>query len=240
MSYSKQALDDITQRNGWVGTMAVAALVQLVPVLAWNNYGFFLNWSKEIAAGKDTPLPSYKVNGENFKAGFFVFLIGVIAGIATAIVGGILGLAPIIGGLLSLCAGVFVGLFSSVMTMRYAASGAFGDAFKLKDCWAAFTKRPAGLIEAVYLPALIVGIIASILLAIVIVALCTLLFGSLYFPSLRTDGLFISGAIFETMVLALVAWIFVSVAMALAMGVTFRALGRWTFDAAPQWTGFEK
>ena len=75
------------QTQGWFGRMLILGLVAIVPILNFAIIGYLVELVRNVANGRDTPLPELKI-GEQIGPGFMFFivmlLLGLLGGVASA------------------------------------------------------------------------------------------------------------------------------------------------------------
>lgn len=244
-AYAKGCLaagwDDIKQTPGYVGKLVVLGLIMCVPVLNFVVMGYLLFWSREVPFGGRTPMPSPYVTGKNFEFGFYGFVITLVVGIATNVVGWIFGLIPLLGALVSLAlmlAGVVAGY---LMQMRMIMGQNLGDGFKVQDLWNVAKRNWGQLLLVTLVPELIAAVILSVLAMLVMSMMLLVLLGTLTPVAVSavspTDILGIIALVGGPMILAmLVLYVAGCIMMAFVQAVTVRAMGHWVARYAPEWT----
>lgn len=244
-AYAKGCLaagwDDIKQTPGYVGKLVVLGLIMCVPVLNFVVMGYLLFWSREVPFGGRTPMPAPYVTGKNFEFGFYGFVITLVVGIATNVVGWIFGLIPLLGALVSLAlmlAGVVAGY---LMQMRMIMGQNLGDGFKVQDLWNVAKRNWGQLLLVTLVPELIAAVILSVLTMLVMSMMLLVLLGTLTPMAVSavspTDILGIIALVGGPMILAiLVLYVAGCIMMAFAQAVTVRAMGHWVARYAPEWT----
>ncbi|MGN0073283.1 MAG: DUF4013 domain-containing protein [Coriobacteriales bacterium] len=106
--YLGRAWRDLTSEKGWWQPVVILALVSLIPIVGGLiMLGYLLDWGREAAWGMDRGLPR-KVGsvGKRLKWGFFAMVIICCWVIPLSIVGGILGIIPLLGWLIVIVAEV--------------------------------------------------------------------------------------------------------------------------------------
>ena len=156
-----QGWHDLTSQSGWFGTAMLLMLLNLVPILGWYAQGYMLEWATQAGSGAQG-LPKPHFTRTTLWRGF---LYGVLS-----FLGGIIGLGftllfkiPLVGIILYIVWMILVGVFVAMAGVRMTAKDSFGAAFDLSDLWEQFKQAPWGVILAVFVPGLIVGVIMAII-----------------------------------------------------------------------------
>lgn len=186
---------------GLVGLVLSPVLIGLVPLIAL--LGYTVDVIRNVMAGREHPLPEWEdwsgflSRGFKVLAALFVWsLPAILLSIPMAIGGamldqGNLGQSEAIGIMILVCGGcllflwaLFVTLLSPAIYVRIAATDRFSSAFDLSRMWA-FTRDNLGNVIIALLLLIVVGVIASFvaglgLLALVIGILITIPFATLW------------------------------------------------------------
>lgn len=156
-----QAWHDLTGQTGWFGTAMVLMLLNLVPILGWYARGYMLEWATQAGDGAQG-LPKPRFTRTTLWRGFLYGMLSLL--------GGIIGLGftllfkiPLVGILLYIAWMILVSVFVAMAGVRMTAKDGFGAAFDLSDLWDQFKQAPWGVILAVFVPGLIVGVIMAII-----------------------------------------------------------------------------
>lgn len=244
---ASQAWQDIRHSGKWASRAFILGLLQFVPILHWTNTGYFYSLGKHSSRGDNSPLPGSVVSGENFKHGFFLWLIGVIITI-------ILGLICIPFAVLasvSMPAGWVIMLpyyaflffsifFIRLITMRYIMLG-FDETFKLGKVWKAYKRRFGKLFCLDFLPSLLVGLIQTAF----VLAFSTLIGYIVVTTGVGAvkNGAFITNAdvnnyvqlVVVCVLMALVCLYFVFVLESVKQMIITRAYGIYIARYVPEW-----
>ncbi len=90
IKYFQTAWNDLTKSEGWLRKMMLLALISLIPIFgAIVVMGYLYGWARDIAWGVRNPLPARifaNEDGKLYRRGFFIFVIGIVAGILPYIV----------------------------------------------------------------------------------------------------------------------------------------------------------
>ena len=162
--------------------LIIGIILTIIPVINILTIpGYFLRIAKNTMAG-DNKLPKFDNFGGLVVESIKAIVVGIIYMIIMMIVAAILGLIPLIGGVLSL---IWMIVFAFVMIsgmMTLAQTGDIGKALNIPDL---FKKaKRANFIIAVIVGAIIVGIIMAIIMSVLLGAT---LFAML--PALMTGNL---------------------------------------------------
>ncbi len=161
------AWSDITKSEGWVGRIALLGLINIVPILNWVVTGYAMRWSRKLSLGEITSMPKTIFGERNFVNGAFAFLIALIIGIVTSLVGGVLGIVPILGFLAAIAVSLFLAMFQGLSIMRSAIADRLGAAFDIGKIWEALKRKPGQAFCATVLPGIIVGLIVGVVLIVI-------------------------------------------------------------------------
>jgi hypothetical protein len=139
----------------WVTKYLIGILIALVPILnlAWSGYGVGI--IRNMAQGKENPLPEWDSIGDKFKDGLFVAIAGLIYNLPLLLVACLASLPAAlipqdnpdaagtmfaaVYGLFGCCALVYVLLYSFLlpaMLIHYARNNTFGSLFQVKEIFA--------------------------------------------------------------------------------------------------------
>lgn len=156
-----QGWHDLTGQPGWFGTAMLLMLLNLVPILGWYAQGYMLEWAIQADDGAQG-LPKPRFTRTTLWRGFLYA--------ALSLLGGIIGLGftllfkiPLVGILLYIAWMILVSVFVAMAGVRMTAKDSFGAAFDLSDLWDQFKQAPWGVILAVFVPGLIVGVIMAVI-----------------------------------------------------------------------------
>ena len=156
-----QGWHDLTGQPGWFGTAMLLMLLNLVPILGWYAQGYMLEWAIQAGDGAQG-LPKPRFTRTTLWRGFLYA--------ALSLLGGIIGLGftllfkiPLVGILLYIAWMILVSVFVAMAGVRMTAKDSFGAAFDLSDLWDQFKQAPWGVILAVFVPGLIVGVIMAVI-----------------------------------------------------------------------------
>lgn len=249
------AWDDLKGTPGWFGKVALMALIDLVPILNFVNVGYGLNWGRDVAFGKREPLQGKIVTGDNFKLGFFVFVIALVAGLIFGIEGALLGIIPIIGVLAGLALSIFGGMFLNLAFMRTALFGALGEGFAVSKLFEGYKRNLGTLFCVTFVPGLIAGCIATLIALVFSLIIGTIVgvdalslvgrnamplgrYG--YYGNYGYDyyglGALMGGSAVILLLLVLVMLYGIMLAGRFCGLVTCRALGHYVVRFVPEWT----
>lgn len=241
------AWDDVLADKNWVKRTALMALVSLVPVLNWVNYGYSLNWGKSVVYGRKDDLSGKLITGDNFKLGFFVIVISLVAGIVIGLESSILMILPVLGLIAALALAIFGSMFTSLACMRTALYDLLGEGFSVGKIMEGFKRNLGTLFCVTFVPALIGGAIASIVsmlfllvggaisgFDLVALSSATARYGS--YGWVPADAFEAMGPMAIVVVLLGIVAVFVSeMAMMFATLVTQRGLGYYVQRNVPEW-----
>lgn len=156
-----QGWHDLTGQPGWFGTAMLLMLLNLVPFLGWYAQGYMLEWAIQAGDGAQG-LPKPRFTRTTLWRGFLYAVLSLL--------GGIIGLGftllfkiPLVGILLYIAWMILVSVFVAMAGVRMTAKDSFGAAFDLSDLWDQFRQAPWGVILAVFVPGLIVGVIMAVI-----------------------------------------------------------------------------
>lgn len=247
--YFAASWGDLVKTPGWLGKMLRLGLVLLIPVFgSIVVVGYLYGWAREIAWGVHRPLPKRifgNEDGQLYKRGFFVFLVGLVFSLAPIVFsffgGGVLGFVPLLGygydgtvfGILvfSMLFNFFVlalsfvaVFFAWVGSMRCSLYGTLSSGFQIGKIWAMMRYDFGGLLRifGMYL----------ICSTVTICVLGLLFLIALFVGVMSVYALSLGGADWLAVLLAIVAFFFFVYALFVASAVTetlvARALGYWT------------
>lgn len=156
-----QGWHDLTGQPGWFGTAMLLMLLNLVPILGWYAQGYMLEWAIQADDGAQG-LPKPRFTRTTLWRGFLYAVLSLL--------GGIIGLGftllfkiPLVGILLYIAWMILVSVFVAMAGVRMTAKDSFGAAFDLSDLGDQFKQAPWGVILAVFVPGLIVGVIMAVI-----------------------------------------------------------------------------
>lgn len=90
IKYFQTAWNDLTKSEGWLRKMMLLALITMIPIFgAIVVMGYLYGWARDIAWGVRNPLPARifaNEDGKLYRRGFFIFVIGIVAGVLPYIV----------------------------------------------------------------------------------------------------------------------------------------------------------
>lgn len=249
------AWSDITGSQGWFGKILLLGLINIVPILNWVVPGYAMRWSRKLSLGQIDSLPGPIFADRAFVNGAFAFVITLIVGVIGSIVGGIIGIVPILGWLASIFIMLFVSVFQALAVMRAAVADRLGAAFDLGSIWDAMKRRPGQMLCATLVPNLIVGAIVSVVMFFVCMIFLIPLIGdiaqfaqsaaysSYYYDAYPYRGhtglsdLYFSLHIIGLMLpMLLVCYVVGCFAEALGTVWTYRATGHYIARYAPEWS----
>ena len=146
--------------EGWISKVLIGGILGIIPIVNFVVYGYQLEIIRNVAEGRDLPLPDWDDFGGKFVKGLMIFLasliysiplivLGIAVAIVTAVAGGAVSssgrdAAGAAGGIAGLCMIVFycVALIYAVIVygfimlpglMRYAETGEFGAFFRFGE-----------------------------------------------------------------------------------------------------------
>lgn len=164
---ASQAWEDIRHSGHWASRSFIIGLISLIPIFRWTNTGYFYSLAKHAARGNRDALPGNAVSGDNFKNGFFLWLIGLLIAIILGIIfvpfWVLASVSMPVGWLFILIYAVFTFFsffFIKLLMTRYIMLG-FDDTFKLSKIWKAYKRRFGKLFCLDFLPNLFIGLIQS-------------------------------------------------------------------------------
>lgn len=247
--YFAASWGDLVKTPGWLGKMLRLGLVLLIPVFgSIVAAGYLYGWAREIAWGVHRPLPKRifgNEDGQLYKRGFFVFLVGLVFSLAPIVFsffgGGVFGFVPLLGygydgtvfGILvfSMLFNFFVlalsfvaVFFAWVGSVRCSLYGTLSSGFQIGKIWAMMRYDFGGLLRifGMYL----------ICSTVTICVLGLLFLIALFVGVMSVYALSLGGADWLAVLLAIVAFFVFVYALFVASAVTetlvARALGYWT------------
>ncbi len=138
----------------WVKKLIIGAVLMIVPIANFITIGYMLRTLRNVAEGREKPLPEWDQWGDDFMKGLLVVVAGfiyslpiVLVSVITAILGAVLGSAESQGaqGGVALCTtvlsclswlwGLAVALFLPAALVKYVQEGQFGSFFKFAEIW---------------------------------------------------------------------------------------------------------
>lgn len=248
-----QGWSDITSSPDWVKLVLPLMVMRAIPVIRFFSSGYNLKWGVAAAKGDNSLLQKGTFGKLEAKAGFFYVVLTWLFNIAVAGVSLLVMGIPVLGAIVMVAAGIVLNAITFAAALRMAMFDKFGEAFELSDLVAAFKRKPGQLILASYIPALIVGAIASVLMAIVLGANFSDIFSELAYSSSYSSygyGSSILGVssiidlVFELLGVIGVAGSLVLLVASLLQGFaelwSMRAVGIWVQRYVPEWSKGEK
>lgn len=237
---------DIKETPGYVGKLVVLGLIMCVPILNFVVLGYLLHWAREVPFGGRTPMPAKYVTGKNFEFGFYAFVIALVVGLATGIIGMILGVIPVLGWIAYMAVLLAGTVAANLMQMRMIMGYTIGDGFAVKDLWNVAKRKPGELLVVTLVPGIVAGAIVSVVAFVVIMlamlvglggAMPTLAASSFGSSPSAADVLAVVGFIAgPTLIAALLVYVAGCVVELAAQALTARGLGHWVARYAPEWT----
>ncbi len=247
--YFAASWGDLVKTPGWLGKMLRLGLVLLIPVFGSIVVaGYLYGWAREIAWGVHRPLPKRifgNEDGQLYKRGFFVFLVGLVFSLAPSVFGffggGAFGFVPFLDygydgtvfGILvfsmlfnffALALSFVAVFFAWVGSVRCSLYGTLSSGFQIGKIWAMMRYDFGGLLRifGMYL----------ICSTVTICALGLLFLIALFVGVMSVYALSLGGADWLAVLLAIVVFLFFVYALFVASAVTetlvARALGYWT------------
>lgn len=254
---------DVTKSPGWLSKLVRLGLLCLVPIFgAIVANGYLYAWARDIAWNVHRPLPDRIFGNEDgnlYKRGFFIILIGFVFSLAPGIlyfVGGFISgvfvmsssvpwgytsmgalIASMVFSLLSLVLAFAVTFFYWVGAMRTSIYGSLSAGFQLGKIWAMIRYDFTGLLR-IFGMSLLCGLVLGF--AIGIATMIFVLFfiaGSFAFAS--STGMSMVGVAICMLVIGALC-VFSIVGGVIVEALIARALGYWTrqFEVS-QWGGQE-
>lgn len=237
---------DIKETPGYVGKLVVLGLIMCVPILNFVVLGYLLHWAREVPFGGRTPMPAKYVTGKNFEFGFYAFVIALVVGLATGIIGMIFGVIPVLGWIAYMAVLLAGTVAANLMQMRMIMGYTIGDGFAVKDLWNVAKRKPGELLVVTLVPGIVAGAIVSVVAFVVIMlamlvglggAMPTLAASSFGGSPSAADVLAVVGFIAgPTLIAALLVYVAGCVVELAAQALTARGLGHWVARYAPEWT----
>lgn len=236
------AWKDMTSSEGWFKKVLLLGLIMCVPILNFYVYGYCMRWARQLVLGKIEPMPKKIFEEGNFSQGFYALVWTLVVGLVVGIAGAIVGWVPFLGFLVTICLSLFTTMFSMMGVMRLAISKNLGRAFDIKEDWRGFTKNFGSLFGAAVVPNLIIGAIIILLMMIVMFVI----FGFAFQAGLGA-GAYASGYYSTSYFLQILASLFVMLPLFLVIayicGVlyavaylwTYRAVGHYVARELPEW-----
>ena len=229
-----EAWSDIKATPDWLTRLLVLGLINIVPVLNFVVTGFLYQWARDLTFGKREPLPKKIFGDGTFMLGVYLFVVGIVAGFALAIVDTILGFIPILGWLAIVALSIAIVPLLSLCFLRVSIFNRIGAAFDFSKVWNTAKKDIGGLIVVTFVPSLVVGIALSIIGGI----FTAIAFGiagfnaySLYYGDFGAIIALIAGAI----IIYFVFWVITMIVETFVSALIYRALGYWVSHNAPEW-----
>jgi hypothetical protein len=171
----------VFEDSDWLKKIGLMALVSLIPIVGQL---VLIGWGAEIirrvVRGTDTPLPELDF-GEQLADGFKLFVIALVYSlpitVLSMIMGGITALAvnvmdydtaQIVGGIVSLCFGLVIFVYSIVLALilpaaygNFAMKGSIADGLKVGELFG-YVKNNIGAYLIVLVGSIVAGIVASL------------------------------------------------------------------------------
>jgi hypothetical protein len=250
------AWSDIKSTPGWFKRTCLLGLVNLVPILNWFVTGYALRWARQLPLGRIGGMPTTIFRDRNFINGFFFFVISLIVGVVTAVVGWLFDSTNAVGGIVVALVSIALGMFQYVMAMRSAVADSLGAAFDLGNVWDAFKRKPWSVLFITVVPSLCTGICVG-LVCVILLLIGLAVIGSdvmsiinmiQYYDYYSTYSATASTQLITSLVnifvsllpLLLVCWVVSAVVDAFTQVLVMRAMGHWTARNAANWLNDSK
>jgi hypothetical protein len=181
--------------SNWVTKYLIGILIAIVPILnlAWAGYGVGI--IRNMAQGKENPLPEWDSIGDKFKDGLFVSIASFVYNLPLILVA-CLAFTPVLlippkdsdaaatmvlvtSSLVGCCVLVYVLLYSFLlpsMLVHYARNNTFGSLFQIKQIFALVSHNIGQ-----YLMAWLASLVAVLIFAFISPFLMALCFVPIYF-----------------------------------------------------------
>lgn len=237
-----QAWDDITESDGWGKRIALLGLLNMIPILNFFVTGYAMNWARQLEDDRVEPMPQ-KIFGDGyFVQGFYAFVIGLVLGIVSTIASTILGIIPILGGLVMFAFAFLLAMFQAFSIMRIAISRELGPAFDIKAIFAAMFKADFGkAFCATIVPGLIVGAAAAFVCGSILVIFAMSTISSMIDLATYAQYGMVSWSAIMTVMLTmiptlLVCYMVVAFLGAIEIVLTLRATSHFIMRYCGSWT----
>ena len=171
----------VFEDSDWLKKIGLMALVTLIPIVGQLVLiGWGIEIIRRVVRGNDLPLPDLDF-GEQLADGFKVFVIGLVYSlpiiVLSLIMGGLTAIAAnvmdydtaqIIGGIVSLCFGLLIFIYSIALALimpaayaNFAMKGNIADGLRLGELFG-YVKNNIGGYLIVLLGSIVAGIVASL------------------------------------------------------------------------------
>lgn len=240
-----QAWDDISESPHWLRRTLLLMVMQAIPVVGFWATGHNLTWGAQAAQGRREQLPTHSIFGwPEFKYGLLQFILAALYA-TTMGVFAIIGLIPLIGWIIALAAAILCPPILALASLRLRATGKLSSAFELSHIIEVYRRAPGALIACQLLPAIIVGAILFLILAILGLGSCTTVAGfSQPFP-FNTYGFGVGYSALGALLAGGLGVGFIAFLILAAAGHgliqlwQFRATGIWIYQHAPEWASVD-
>ncbi len=191
----------VFEDNDWVKKVAIGGLINLVPILNFAAYGYFLQLLRQVIAGSELPLPEWDELGEKWVNGLVLMLIMFVWALPALILMGFsivplllaaisgqgdsqtAGFAALGGMMIFMSLGgiylLLVAFVSPAILLNYAREGGFGSGFKFSQIFSYITTNLGGyfvLLAVMFGVSVAVVIVGSILSVIPLLGQIALIF----------------------------------------------------------------
>ncbi len=146
------------QDRDWLKKILIGGVISLIPIVNFAAMGYIVQLIRNVRDGEMLPLPEWDQFGECFVSGLYLFLVYVVyslpiillaclQGVGTFMLGGVgdssaaedvATMYAIASACLSCLMGVwglFIGVISPALWVRFAETGAFGATLSLSGWW---------------------------------------------------------------------------------------------------------
>ncbi len=239
------AWDDIIHSEGWFGKMLLLGLISIVPILNFVVLGYAMKWARQLPLGEVKPMPKQIFADGAFVNGFYAFVYGLVIGIVLGIGCGILAFIPLLGALASVVLSVLVALFSYLAFVRIGIADSLGAGFDISQIWDAFKKDLGALFCAGFLPQLIIGAIATVLVVIIAMIFMVPFLGQIVGAAYgnyghsgmsMADGYLMLSMLSTALPAVLLCYVVISMLSAIETVLAMRAVGHYVARCASDWS----
>lgn len=159
---------DVRKSKRWFVRSLLLTLCSLVPILNWCIRGFAARWGREVCLGVNRRLPSSIVDDDTFISGAKIWFVNLCWVIVLALVGCLLWMIPVAGPILVCLLLLIYAFVAPLLNFQVALSSKFSIGFTgIGRAFSLLWKKPIKTLGSAFSPALVVGLIACLVNAII-------------------------------------------------------------------------
>ncbi|MGC8879878.1 MAG: DUF4013 domain-containing protein [Anaerolineae bacterium] len=143
------------QDRDWLKKILIGGVIALIPIVNFAVLGYMVQLARHVRDGQDLPLPEWDQFGEYFVSGLYLFLVYLVYAIPIILLACLQGAASVMLGtagngqgaedlvsaysIASVCLsclvglwGLFLGVISPALFVRFAETGSFGATLSIR------------------------------------------------------------------------------------------------------------